>query len=460
MQPTLNPELRDFWRTRKLPNGDNVIGRVLHGGRMSSKSHDAAGVAIARANHHTERFLCTRMYQNRIADSVYTLLKDKIYYFGLENMFNIFSDAIEHKTNGSLFRFYGIARNIEEIKSFEGATVWWNEESQNLTEKMFTIIRPTVMRNDGAEMWFTLNPVLMSDYSYQRLIAKPPKGFLVHQINYDRNGFLSQSALDDIASEFEEDNELATHIYLGVPRSDDDKAVIKRSWVEAAIDLHAKLDIDLSGNKTIGYDVADSGEDKNATVEFNGCICVDLDEWQAGEDELVESAMRAWSKVGDSGQLNYDSIGVGAHTGSTLKDLEGAGGRYHKFNAGGAIINPDDEYSPGITNKQKFENLKAQAWQDVADRFRNAYNAVTKGKEYDPSELISISSDTPQLEALKTELCTPRKSYSERGLDMVESKKDLKKREVKSPNKADAFIMAACPHLVDIDAVDFFDLEW
>ena len=183
--PSLNPNLKDFWMTRTLPDGTPVIMRTLHGGRMSSKSHDAAGVAIARANHHTERFLCTRMYQNRIADSVYTLLKDKIHYFGLQNNFKIFADAIEHKTNGSLFRFYGIARNIDEIKSFEGATVWWNEESHNLTKTMFTTIRPTIMRNPGAEMWFTLNGQLISDYSWQRLVESPPKGALVRQINYD-----------------------------------------------------------------------------------------------------------------------------------------------------------------------------------------------------------------------------------------------------------------------------------
>ena len=109
---------------------------------------------------------------------------------------------------------------------------------------------------------------------------------------------------------------------------------------------------------------------------------------------------------------------------------------------------PDKEYSPKITNKSKFENLKAQAWRDVADRLRNTFNAINKGMVYNPSELISISSNVKDIEALKTELCSPHKDYSKRGLDMVESKKDLAKRGIASPNKADAFIMGACPHLV------------
>lgn len=445
MQPSLNPELREFWETMEV-GSTPVIGRVLHGGRMSSKSHDVAGMAIARANFMPQRFLCTRMYQNRIADSVYSLLKDKISYFKLQSKYKIYADAIEHKTNGSLFRFYGISRNIDEIKSFEGANVWWNEESHNLTKKMFTTIRPTVMRNPNAEMWFTLNPLLASDYSYTRLIASPPKGFLVHQINYDRNVFLSASALKDIKDEFEEDCELATHIYLGVPLTDDDSSIIKRSWVEAAIDAHIKLDMDFTGRCNVGYDVADCGDDRNAATVFNGSIAESLDAWKAGEDELDISSLRAYSHVKNDGHLSYDSIGVGAGVGAILK--QAGKENYSKFNAAGEAFNPTREYSPNITNKMKFENLKAQAWRDVSDRLKNTYNAVTKGYQFPASEMISISSEIKDIEELKMELCEPHSDYSTRGLDMVESKKDVKKRLQKSHDLSDSFIMAACPHLV------------
>ena len=131
----INPALRPFWAAMKTPEGDDVRFRTLYGGRMSSKSHDAASNAIRRADAMEQRFLCLRMYQNRIADSVYTLLKDKIDYLGLSSRFQIFADAIEHKTNGSLFRFYGMARNIDEIKSFEKASVAWIEEAHNLIGK-------------------------------------------------------------------------------------------------------------------------------------------------------------------------------------------------------------------------------------------------------------------------------------------------------------------------------------
>ena len=244
-----------------------------------------------------------------------------------------------------------------------------------------------------------------------------------------------------IKAKKEEDHDEYAHVYLGVPLTDDENSVIKRSWIEAAVDAHLKLNIDMSGRRCVGYDVADSGEDKNATAEFNGTICENVDEWKAGEDELTQSTRRAWSLV-RNGVLIYDSIGVGAHVGSTLKDMNIYSG-FYKFNAGGAVIDPKAEYAPKIKNGEKFENLKAQAWQNIADKFRNTYNAINKGMTFDPGDMISINSNIDKIEKLKTELSTPRKKYSKRGLDMVETKDQLAQRDIKSPNLADAFIMGA-----------------
>lgn len=416
---------------------------------MSSKSWEFAGMGAYIASEYKTRFLCVRRFQNRIKQSVYTLIKNQIDNFNLSG-FTIGATEISH-TNGSEFVFYGIERNIDEIKSFEGANILWIEEAHNLTEEQWLTLEPTIRRNDHAEVWISFNPKLMSDFIYRRFILNPPKGTITRLINYDENGFLADSALETIEEMKVEDFETYQHVYLGMPKADDVNSVIKRSWIEAAIDAHEHLDIDLSGGRSVGYDVADSGDDKNAACVFNGCIAESLDEWAAPEDQLVESALRAWRLVGN-GVLIYDSIGVGAHTGSTLKN-NGAKSGYYKFNAAGAVVKPKYEYTAGIKNGEKFENLKAQAWQDVADRFRNTYNAINRGKKFEPSELISISGDIDYLERLKNELCLPRQSTSKRGLDMVEPKAEIKKRGFESPNLADSFIMAACSHLSKAEVI-------
>ena len=452
-QASLNPNLVDFWfdGTPSPENFIKVRHRVLYGGRASSKSWEFAGMASNIGQQCTTRFLCVRRYQNKIKDSVYTLIKKQIDNFGFGG-YDVRASDIQHD-NGTEFVFYGIERNIDEIKSFEGADILWIEEAHNLTKEQWDILKPTI-RKEGSEIWVSFNPKLVTDFVYQRFIVNPPKSCKVRLINYPDNPFLSDTALADINEMKEESEEDHEHIYLGVAKQEDGLAIIKRSWLEAAEDAHIKLGLDLSGASCVGYDVADSGDDKNATAKFNGSICVDLDEWKAPEDELNKSAKRAWALVGAGGRLNYDCIGVGAHVGSTLKDA-GIKSGYHKFNAGAGVHNPKLEYTPGIKNGEKFENLKAQAWQDVADRLRNTYNAVNKGKKYDPSELISISSDIKNIERLKAELSTPRRSTSKRGLDMVETKEQLKKRGVPSPNLADAFIMGACPHLAEQSSLVF-----
>lgn len=402
-------------------------------------------MAIFLARNYSVKFLCIRQFQARIADSVYTVLKQKIEAAGWRSEFDIGVSTIRHKETGSEFLFYGIARNIEEIKGTEGVDICWIEEGEGLTEEQWSVIDPTI-RKEGSEIWILWNPHLQTDFVQAKLPSLLGDDCIIQHINYTDNPFLSDTARLKAERLKEADPDAYEHIYQGIPLNNDDAAVIKYSWIVAAVDAHKKLGIDLSGARSVGYDVADSGADKNACSNFDGAICIDLDEWAAPEDELTQSTRRAWAHV-QGGRLIYDSIGVGAHVGSTLRE-SGIPSGYFKFNAGGAVIQPEKEYAPKIKNKDKFENLKAQAWQDVADRFRNTYNAVTKGEKFDASDLISISSDIKKLEQLKTELSTPMKRYSKRGMDMVETKDEMAKRGVASPNLADSFIMGACPHLV------------
>lgn len=439
-RPSLNPVLKSFWTTPARV-------RVLHGGRASSKSWDAAGFAVFLAQRYRVRFLCTRQFQNKISESVYTLIKHQIERFGLRDQFKITDNSIIHLTTGSEFLFYGLWRNIDEIKSLEGVDVCWIEEAHNLTEDQWKILSPTI-RKEGSQFWIVFNPRLSTDFVYKRFVKSPPPKTVVRQINYTENPFISSTMLDDIKALMDEDFEEYQHVYLGVPRDDDDSVVIKRSWIQAAIDAH-KTVIPASGSwtggVTIGYDVADSGNDFNATTAMDGSVCVALDEWRAGENELKESATRVYrtAKQLDAQRIGYDSIGVGAGTGSTLNGLGWS--NHFKFNAGAAVSKPDSFYAESkIRNKDFFANLKAQAWWLTADRFRNTYLAVTKGIPFAAEDMIGISSecDAKMLDKMIDELATPMRDYDNAGKVKVESKKDLAKREIPSPNIADSFIIA------------------
>lgn len=436
MTATLNPILKEFWTTP-------ARNRVLYGGRSSSKSWDAAGFAIFLAQYAKIKFLCVRQFQNRIDDSVYTLLKNQIRRFGLTNNFRITNNKIECLTTGSEFVFYGLWRNIEEIRGMEGIGVCWLEEAHLLTKEQWQILEPTLIRNADYQFWVIFNPKLATDFVYKRFVVNPPPNTIIRKINYLENPFLNPQAIDVIEHLKVECLDDYNHFYLGEPLEDDEESIIKRAWIMVAIDGHKKLGIEPSGGNRIGFDVADSGEDACATVTAHGVLTTGIDMWRAKEDEILKSCTKVYqtARLTDA-VITYDAIGVGSSCGAKFNELG-----YHKHNkffAGGAVVNPDkviDRHSK-IKNRDFYANIKAQAWWSVGERFKNTYNAITQGLIFDESDMLFIDSNCQHLELLIEELSTPRKSFDTAGKLMVESKKDLKKRGISSPNIGDAFIMA------------------
>ena len=396
--------------------------------------------------------LCARQFQNKIAESVYTLLKIQIERFGLAGQFDITDNSIKHRHTGSEFMFYGLWRHIDEIKSLESIDVCWIEEAHNLTPEQWDILEPT-LRGEDSQFWIIFNPRLVTDFVYRRFVTNTPPNTVKRKINYTENPFLSRTIMEVIEAKRAEDEDDYRHIYLGEPLQDDDAAIIKRTWIQAALDAHIRLGITPSGRKRVGFDVADSGEDKNASVYAHGIVALAVDEWKGREDELLKSASRVYAQAAENGaEIDYDSIGVGAFAGAHFKALneeKKTNIAYHRFNAGGEVLNKsariDDKDPKSPMNGDFYANIKAQSWWEVAKRFRNTFNAVTKGEKFPEDDLISISSACDHLDALIDELATPHKDFDARGKAKVESKKDLADRDIKSPNKADAFIMAFAP---------------
>lgn len=464
--PTLNPALQDFWLRATNDNGDPVRNRVLPGGRASSKSWDAAGFAVFLACNVKLRFLCARQFQNKIEESVYSLIIHQIERFGLRHQFTILDNKIIHKRTGSVFLFYGLWRHITEIKSLEGIDICWLEEAHALTEEQWKVLEPTI-RKAGSQFWIIFNPQLTTDFAWKRFVANPPRGTIVRPINYDENPFLSQTMIDLIDAAKDEDYDEYEHVYLGVPRDDDDAAVIKRSWLMAAVDAHKLLGITPTGHRRIGFDVADGGKDKCAMVYAHGQLASWADQWKAAEHELLKSTARVWNEAGQrDAQVIYDSIGVGAGVGAKINELNTADeyGRpvlhtvkHAAFNAAAAVYKPDALYAKTkTTNKDMFANLKAQAWWTVADGLRATFNAVrahrdgTTAFQANPADMIFLDGSMPQLSKLIDELATPKRDFDNTGKVKVESKADLAKPNrkggpVPSPNLADAFVMAFAP---------------
>ena len=377
-------------------------------------------------------------------DSVYQLLIETIDRLGYADEFDILKSTITHKGTGAKFVFYGIKNNVTKIKSIQGVGVCWVEEAEAVTKNSWDVLIPSIRGDKNAEIWISFNPKNILDDTYQRFIVHPPKDSIILKANYDINPhFADTPLLADMLECKERDEALYRHIWRGEPVADSELAIIKPSWIEAAIDAHEKLGFSAAGRRILGFDVADEGDDANATVLRHGSVVTDMQQWR-GQDVIYSAdKVYLYAQEQNIDRIVYDNIGVGAGVKAQFRRKSGKV-QTLGFNAGGAVYKPDAKYTDDKKNRDMFANIKAQAWWMVRDRFYKTWRAVHHGDNYPEDQLISLSSSLHELEYL-TELSRPQVDYDQNGRVKAESKKDMKKRGIPSPNRADALVMAFAP---------------
>lgn len=419
--------------------------KVLYGGRGSGKSYFLAELAVEVSRRIGTVILCAREFQGSLDDSVYQLLIETIERLGYTEEFDILKSTITHKGTGAKFVFYGIKNNVTKIKSIQGVGVCWVEEAEAVTKNSWDVLIPSIRGDKNAEIWVSFNPKNILDDTYRRFIVHPPQDSIVLKANYDINPhFADTPLLADMLECKERDEDLYRHIWLGEPVADSELAIIKPSWIEAAIDAHEKLGFSAAGRRILGFDVADEGDDANATVLRHGSVVTDMRQWR-GQDVIYSAdKVYLYAQEQDIDRIVYDNIGVGAGVKAQFRRKRGKV-QTLGFNAGGAVYKPDAKYTDDKKNRDMFANIKAQAWWMVRDRFYKTWRAVHHGDSYPEDQLISLSGSLHELEYLTAELSRPQVDYDQNGRVKAESKKDMKKRGIPSPNRADALVMAFAP---------------
>lgn len=438
--------------------------KIARGGRGSAKTHSFIRIIIARMQATKTHVGCFREIQKSIKDSIKQTIEAIIEELGIRDQFYITDNEIRHMATGSKMVFAGLYRNVTSIKGMDWIDVAFCEEAENISDDSWNTLIPT-LRKPGAELMVCYNPKNVLDPTHLRFGPGVCKAWtddtetvryaITKQINFSDNPFFTETSRIQMEAMKEEDPDLYEHIWLGQPNADSEQAIIKPSWIQAAVDAHILLGFEPEGVAKVGQDVADEGKDTSALCFSRGAVVIDMEEWKGKDTDYTASRAYNYALDNEADELVYDSIGVGAGVKATLNRLRAAeeeNGNFanelfaiHGFNAGGAVVDPTHVYMPGKLNRDMFHNVKAQAWWALRDRFYKTYRAVKEGAKYDHEELISLSSDLPHLEKLKAELSRPRVDYGDTGKVKVESKKDMAKRGIPSPNLADALIMCYAP---------------
>lgn len=429
-----------------------------------------ASICVALAANFTLKFMCVRSFQNRIQDSVYTLLVNRINASEWRQDFEIQRDKIIHRLTGSTFVFYGLKKNTADIKSTEGIDVLWLEESESLTKDEWKILEPTI-RKASSKIVAVWNPNAITDWIHQNFVLGETADTVKREINWNENPYLSRTMLKVIYESYHIDPEDSLHTYGGAVQTSGNRAFIAYKWLAACIDAHLKLPglAWYEGDSCVGFDIADGGGDALSTTLRRGRIVKKIAEWNEDSGKLFKSTGRAFNDAARSGaSLCFDTCGLGSFIGEYAKNLiESTGQRIQvlPFNAGGEVLDKDQPYrkfasGSVLTNGQAFYNPKAQAWTLLSTLARNTYMAVKTGRKMPASEMISFDSksiDRKLLQKALLELSTPLR-LDRSGKALVETKELLRRRGIPSHNIADSIVLSVIARSnLDRESVGFFD---
>lgn len=136
-----------------------------------------------------------REVQLSIKDSVKHLIEKKIDRVGLASRFHITQTEIKDLNTGSLFLFKGLKDyTADSIKSLEDIKYTWLEEAQVISEHSLEILKPTILRVPGAELWFSWNPRNKTDAIET---MRTDRDSVIVECQYNDNPFLPPVLRDE-----------------------------------------------------------------------------------------------------------------------------------------------------------------------------------------------------------------------------------------------------------------------
>lgn len=423
--------------------------KILYGGRGGGKSYIYADLLLLMAGSRELRILCAREIQVSIKDSVHRLLADRIQALGMQEYFEVQNDTIK-ASNGSQFIFKGLKHNISTVKSMAGINIVWVEEAQTVSEDSWSVLLPTI-RDQGSEVWLTINPGKRTDATSQRFLLNQPPDTFIRKVNWDDNPHFPDTLDLERRNDKEQRPESYAHIWEGHFQSAGDMVVIPYAWIESAVGLADKLGIQPSGKRYAGLDVAGAelGGDANALALRHGISLEGLETWNGHDtSKTTQRAARSSATFGAL-ECYFDSVGVGEGVNGEWAAMRRRGEnpkgmQWHPWNGGAAVLEPDKPTDKGNPlspkNKDQYQNLKAQGWFALRERFYNAHKAAL-GQEYDPEQIISINPELSSLNELMAELAQAEHKTSGTGKTMVDKQPD----KAPSPNLADSVMMAFWP---------------
>jgi phage terminase large subunit len=378
--------------------------KLARGGRgAGAKSWSAVSLLVQELHYSTKRAACLREIQGSLSESVYQLIMDTVDRLGYKGW--RFTNQYIENDKGSYIIFRGLKdmRAANQIKSLENFDIFFIEEAATVSMESLNLVLPT-LRKTGSELWAVYNPVTETDPITVRLWNTDRQDMIKIQLEPagKDNPWWTNELQKEMEAHFESDPEEALHVWHGLPRAQGLRAVMSREKIHEA----TKRLPDYTGKKALGVDVARFGDDKTVFCLRDGMAVKAIK--SVAKMDTQDVALTAWDMVerDPTVSIKVDDSGVGGGVSDKLRKL---GAKVVMVNFG---ARPQD--------KKLYTSCADEMWFTF------------------PLDKATIPDDAELIE----ELSGRQYSYTNDERRKIEPKEQFKKRIGRSPDKADALILA------------------
>lgn len=162
------------------------------GGRGSGKTRSFAKMTAVRAYMWDMAgregvILCGRQFMNSLDDSSLEEIKAAIRSEPwLEQHFEVGEKYIKTKSGRISYKFAGLDRNVDSVKSKSRILLCWVDEAEAVDDSAWTVLIPT-LREEDSEMWVTWNPKRKGSSTDRRFRASGDPLIKVVELNWRDN---------------------------------------------------------------------------------------------------------------------------------------------------------------------------------------------------------------------------------------------------------------------------------
>lgn len=287
------------------------------------------------------------------------------------------------------------------------------DEASGVSDNVFEVAEGA-LSTDGAFVVMAANPTRQSGYFFDSHHKMRPSWAALHW-DGEKSPMVTKKYVEDMAKKYGRQSSVfkvrVKGDFVGAP-----DGVISLESCEAA--RIREVDVVPSARTVWGVDVARFGDDSSALAKRRGNVQLEpVKEWWGKDTMQLTGLIKAeWDQTPEAERpsaINVDVIGIGAGVVDRLKEL------------GLPVVGINVAEAEAVNEHEdrQFNRLRDELW--------------WKGREWLEAKDCRLADDSETI----AELTVPTYTILSNGLIKVEGKPEMKKRGVKSPNRADAWLL-------------------